>query len=57
MRKLMIYPPDGDLYGFPKELPQDYKLDLEKWLESQGYPAEKTRTGINKANYWYEDEE
>jgi hypothetical protein len=33
----MIDPPHGNLYGFPKELPNDVK-DIYKWLVRNGYP-------------------
>jgi len=34
---LIIDPPSGWKYGFPKELPQDIK-DTKKWLVENGYP-------------------
>jgi hypothetical protein len=34
---LMIDPPHGSLYGFPKELPEDVE-DIYKWLIENGYP-------------------
>jgi hypothetical protein len=34
---IMIDPPKGWLYGFPKELPEGVK-DVYKWLVENGYP-------------------
>lgn len=33
----MIDPPQGWLYGFPKELPEDV-TDIIQWLVTNGYP-------------------
>lgn len=38
---LMIDPPSGWQYGFPKPVPFDYNVpdfELNTWLVSQGYP-------------------
>lgn len=34
---LMIDPPEGWKYGFPKAIPEDEK-DVTKWLIKNGYP-------------------
>ena len=39
--KMMIDPPSGWRYGFPKELPEDLKPGgINDWLISEGYPKE-----------------
>jgi len=35
---LMIDPPSGWQYGFPKPIPEDRKQDVYAWLVEQGYP-------------------
>lgn len=37
--KLIIDPPEGWKYGFPKEIPQGVK-DIKPWLIENGYPKE-----------------
>lgn len=56
--KLMCDPPSGWKYGFPKEVPADWK-EHDDWLICLGYPAEE----IDKygkyfyVRYWYENNE
>jgi hypothetical protein len=40
---MMILPPKGRKYGFPKPYPQNltHKYTLSMWLVEQGYPAEQ----------------
>lgn len=41
---MLIDPDEGWLYGFPKKAPKDWmkpEFDLEAWLVSEGYPANK----------------
>lgn len=41
MKIVLIDPPDGARYGFPKRYSGDLdKLDLGEWLVSNGYPVE-----------------
>jgi hypothetical protein len=35
---LMIDPPSGWMYGFPKALPDPPPEDIKKWLIENGYP-------------------
>ena len=57
MRKHMIDPPSGWLYGFPKELPEGVK-DTLAWLVENGYPQKE----IDKlgehfyCSHWYREE-
>ena len=39
MSKIMIDPPSGWKYGFPKEAPKDLEgEELKKWFLENGYP-------------------
>ena len=57
MRKHMIDPPSGWLYGFPKELPEGVENVLA-WLVENGYPQKE----IDKlgehfyCSHWYREE-
>lgn len=35
---LMVDPPEGWRYGFPKAVPKDREADLLNWIVEQGYP-------------------
>jgi hypothetical protein len=58
MKQLMIDPPSGWRYGFPKAIPANM-TDHEAWLIENGYPA----TLIEQlgehfyCRYWYQDED
>ena len=59
MSKLLIIdPPSGWRYGFPKPIPQERLKDVKVWLVEQGYPQEE----IDKLGdffgyrYWEVDE-
>ena len=36
--RIIIDPPQGWLYGFPKEIPKERIKDVKEWLIEQGYP-------------------
>ena len=38
IERIIIDPPSGWLYGFPKEIPKDRLKDVTEWLIEQGYP-------------------
>ena len=40
MKVLIIDPPSGWKYGFPKPIPEDRRKDSLVWLVEQGYPQE-----------------
>ena len=41
-KKVMIIdPPSGWKYGFPKELPDSKPEDIRKWLVENGYPQKE----------------
>ena len=51
---LMIDPPSGWMYGFPKSIPKDV-TDHLKWLVENGYPQEeidKFDNGPFPCRYW-----
>ena len=51
---LMIDPPSGWMYGFPKSIPKDVTNHL-KWLVENGYPQEEIDKFDNNpflCRYW-----
>ena len=55
MKALIIDPPSGWKYGFPKPVPQDVLKDDERlaiWLMLQGYPEKDTPLAIKYSRYW-----
>ena len=49
---LMIDPPDGWRYGFPRPIPREHLHRTLEWLVEVGYPAELiTPTGF-VCRYW-----
>lgn len=56
--RLIIDPPEGWRFGFPKEVPIDVYEDeaaLSRWLIEQGYPGELLELGVNYSRMWYDD--
>lgn len=53
---LIIDPPEGWKYGFPKPLPKDFENDkdfnLKNWLLEQGYPKELIGLALKHSRYW-----
>lgn len=37
---LIVDPPEGHRYGFPKALPPDRRHDIIAWMVEQGYPRQ-----------------
>lgn len=58
MSRRMIDPPEGWLYGFPKEVP-DYSIQLDSWLVLNGYPKELIEKYGDSfhCRFWVEDED
>ena len=55
MKKLIIDPPSGWKYGFPKPIPQHIignDAKLWNWLLKQGYPAKDLQLAIKHSRYW-----
>ena len=56
-KKLMIDPPSGWKYGFPKPLPEEFftlgsDFNLEKWLVDEGYPECEVDLALKCSRYW-----
>jgi hypothetical protein len=41
MKKIIIDPPSGWQYGFPKPIPEDRLKDVRVWLVENGYPQKE----------------
>lgn len=56
--RLMIDPPEGWRYGFPKALPPEHRHRTMEWLVEEGYPAEViTKYGLHfYCRVWNEPE-
>ena len=56
-KKLMVDPPSGWKYGFPKELKNDDLKDMtfEEWLVKNGYPKKDAEFGAKYCRMWQED--
>jgi len=55
MRKvLVIDPPSGWKYGFPKPVPKNHEKDevLSAWLIEQGYPEKDIEHALKYSRYW-----
>lgn len=37
---LIVDPPDGHRYGFPKAVPKEWEAHIIAWLIKEGYPPE-----------------
>jgi hypothetical protein len=41
IESILIDPPSGWMYGFPKFLPHPFPEDIKGWLVENGYPKEE----------------
>ncbi len=58
-RVLIVDPPSGWKYGFPKECPLDvWENDsaYERWLLDQGYPKDDIKLALTYSRAWSEEE-
>jgi len=55
---LWIDPPSGHLFGFPKPIPDDLKLEDEtQWFLDNGYPQKLIDQGmLRHCRFWEEEE-
>ena len=58
---LMIDPPGGWLYGFPKPVHEEYHtlgsdFDLGCWLIAEGYPEKDVELALEYSRYWETDD-
>ena len=54
-KALMIDPPSGWRYGFPRPVPEDFfseGFNFVDWLIECGYPAADVPLAINYSRYW-----
>lgn len=59
-KRLIIDPPRGWMYGFPKPVPAGcLKSDvlMKIWLGSEGYPSSLFGQALKYSRYWEEDVE
>lgn len=52
---MMIDPPSGWKYGFPKPIPRNYLKSeslMRVWLQEQGYPTTLMDVAIKHSRYW-----
>jgi len=57
---LIIDPPSGWQYGFPKPVPEGVMKNeslLRIWLQNEGYPQEDLELALKHSRYWTVDEE
>jgi hypothetical protein len=50
-------PPSGWQYGFPKQMPDDFRdpdadFDLTRWLIDEGYPEKDVALALRSSRYW-----
>lgn len=55
-KRLIVDPPEGWKYGFPKRMPEDIigsdrKIFCE-WLIAQGYPIDNVELALKHSRYW-----
>ena len=60
LKVLMIDPPEGWKYGFPKPVPEEYHtlgddFDLKRWLVNEGYPQQLTTWRWFRCRFWEKD--
>jgi hypothetical protein len=60
LKVLMIDPPEGWKYGFPKPVPEEYHtlgddFDLKRWLVDEGYPQQLTTWRWFRCRFWEKD--
>jgi hypothetical protein len=56
-KRLIIDPPSGWRYGFPKPIHEEFHtlgsdFDLARWLISEGYPEEDIELALKYSRYW-----
>jgi hypothetical protein len=52
---LIIDPPEGWRYGFPKPVPDGYVKNetlMRIWLQDQGYPTKDIDVALRYSRYW-----
>lgn len=54
---IMIDPPSGWMYGFPKPYTPKKGQSTIDWLKENGYPAEKLKDGLAWCRFWEVEDE
>lgn len=52
---IVVDPPEGWKYGFPKQLPEGYvlgKFNLKQWFLDNGYPVKDIDFAMKYSRYW-----
>jgi hypothetical protein len=55
---LIVDPPEGHRYGFPKPVPDDRRHDIIAWMVEQGYPRsiiDEWTEGHFPLRCWYKE--
>ena len=58
MKVLMIDPPSGWQYGFPKPIPNGYiksEMLMRIWFQSLGYPEKDIDMALKYSRYWEQE--
>lgn len=56
MKVMIVDPPSGWMYGFPKVVPND-ESPSEDWFLRNGYPQELIDQGaLQHVRYWFKEE-
>jgi hypothetical protein len=56
---LVIDPPGGWRFGFPKPVPTTYLKNeslMRIWLQDQGYPVQDIELALKHSRYWEAEE-
>lgn len=51
-KPMMVDPPSGWQYGFPKLLPAG-EIDMAEWLANEGYPKKDIKFALKHMRVWY----
>ena len=55
MKQLIVDPPSGWMYGFPKAVPEtvfNHPIKFGEWLVEQGYPQNDLHLALKHSRYW-----
>lgn len=56
-RRMVIDPPSGWMYGFPKIYDPSPEVSCEEWLIANGYPMEEASWAANHSHSWFVEED
>lgn len=55
MKRTMIDPPSGWMYGFPKVIPPEHHHRITEWVVENGYPQKMTESYFYYRMWWVEE--